>query len=466
MKMPPEPYRIKAIEPIRLLGRTEREDRLRRAGYNIFELVSRDVFIDLLTDSGTSAMSDRQWAGLMQGDEAYAGCRNFEHFEETIRSLTGYTHVLPVHQGRVAENLLFSTLLGPGDFVVSNTHFDTTRANVQHKGGIAVDLPAPEGQDLQSNFPFKGNIDLDALRDFLASHSGQVKACVLTITNNAAGGQPVSLANTRTAREICTAHRVPLFFDAARFAENAYFVKLREDGYAEKSVRQIAQEIFRLGDGCLMSAKKDGLANMGGFMALNDDDLAGRVTELLILIEGFRTYGGMAGRDLEAVARGLEEVTDEDYLAFRTAQVRWLGERITEAGIRIVQPTGGHAVFVDARSVFPRIPPDQFPGHALVVELYREGGIRAVEIGSLMFGCHDTITGTFVPAPHELVRLAIPRRVYTESHLAYVADILHRIRDTRRLETGYKLVHEAKFLRHFTARLAPVVDEKENIVTH
>ena len=463
MKMPPEPYRIKAIESIRLLSRAEREERIQRAGYNIFELVSRDVFIDLLTDSGTSAMSDRQWAGIMLGDESYAGCRNFEHFVETIRSLTGYTHVIPVHQGRVAENLLFSTILAPGDFVVSNTHFDTTRANVQHKGGIAVDLPAPEAKDLQSDFSFKGNIDLAALRDFLAAHASQVKVCIMTITNNAAGGQPVSMANIKAAKEVCAAHRVPFFFDAARFAENAFFIQQRENGYGGKSVRDIAREMFALGDGCLMSAKKDALANIGGFMALNDDDLAGRVTELLILIEGFRTYGGMAGRDLEAVARGLEEVTDEDYLRFRTAQVRWLGLRITEHGIKIVQPTGGHAVFVDARSVFPRIPQDQFPGHALVVELYREGGIRAVEIGSLMFGHRDAMTGEFVPAPYELVRLAVPRRVYTESHLAYVADVLGQIKKTRRLETGYKLIHESKYLRHFTARLAPVAGVEGNV---
>ncbi len=466
MKMPPEPYRIKSIEPISLLPRLEREDRLKQAGYNIFELVSRDVYIDLLTDSGTSAMSDRQWAGLMIGDEAYAGCRNYEHFVEVARSLTGYKHIIPVHQGRVAENLLFSTILEHGDYIVSNTHFDTTRANVQHKGGIAVDFLTPEAKDLQSDYPFKGNIDLDALRVFLAEHPRQVKACIMTVTNNAAGGQPVSMANIKAAREICRSYRVPFYFDSARFAENAYFIQQRESGYANVPVRDIAREMFAQGDGTLMSAKKDGLANMGGFLAVNDDDLSGKLTELLILIEGYRTYGGLAGRDLEAVARGLEEVTDEEYLRFRTAQVRWLGEQICESGIQIVQPTGGHAVFIDACSVFPHIPREQFPGHALVVELYREGGIRAVEIGSLMFGSIDPKTGSFRPAPYELVRLAIPRRVYTESHLRYVVNVLGTIRQHPERNTGYELIYQSKYLRHFTARLAPVAPAEQGAVTH
>jgi tryptophanase len=306
MKMPPEPYRIKAIESISLLPRVEREDRIRQAGYNIFNLVSQDVYIDLLTDSGTSAMSDRQWAGLMMGDEAYAGCRNYEHFVEVVRSLTSYDYVIPVHQGRVAENLLFSTILEGGDYVVSNTHFDTTRANVQHKGGIAVDLLTPEADNLQSDDPFKGNMDIDALRSFLADHPQQVKACIITVTNNAAGGQPVSMANIKATREVCRAHNVPLYFDAARFAENAFFIQQREDGYANIPVRDIAREMFAQADGALMSAKKDGLANIGGFLAVRDEELSAKLTELLILIEGYRTYGGLAGRDLEAVARGLD----------------------------------------------------------------------------------------------------------------------------------------------------------------
>ncbi len=464
MKMPPEPYRIKAIESISLLPRVEREDRIRQAGYNIFNLVSRDVYIDLLTDSGTSAMSDRQWAGLMMGDEAYAGCRNYEHFVEVVRSLTGYDYVIPVHQGRVAENLLFSTILEGGDYVVSNTHFDTTRANVQHKGGIAVDLLTPEADNLQSDEPFKGNMDIDALRTFLADHPQQVKACIITVTNNAAGGQPVSMANIKATREVCRAHNVPLYFDAARFAENAFFIQQRENGYANIPVRDIAREMFAQADGALMSAKKDGLANMGGFLAVRDEELSGKLTELLILIEGYRTYGGLAGRDLEAVARGLEEVTDEDYLKFRPAQVHWLGEKISELGIRVVRPIGGHAVFIDARSVFPRIPREQFPGHVLVVELYREGGIRAVEIGSLMFGAVDPETGKFIPAPYEFVRLAVPRRVYTESHLSYVVDILRKIQDKKDLTTGYKLIYESKYLRHFTARLAPMAPAEQDAV--
>jgi len=466
MKMPPEPFRIKTVEPIRMLNKAERVERIHNAGYNIFELASRDVFIDLLTDSGTSAMSDRQWAGLMMGDEAYAGCKNYEHFVETVRSLTGFAHVLPVHQGRVAENVLFSTILSEGEYVVSNTHFDTTRANVQHKGGIAVDFLIPEARDLQADLPFKGNIDIDALQKFFGEHPGQVKACIMTVTNNAAGGQPVSMANIKAARDVCHQFKVSLYFDAARFAENSYFIKQREDGYRDKSVREIAREMFSLGDGCLVSAKKDGLANMGGFIALNDADLTNRLTELLILIEGFRTYGGMAGRDLEAVALGLEEVTNEDYLKYRTTQVRWFGEKIKETGIKIVQPTGGHAVFIDARSVLPHIPSEQFPGHALVVELYIEGGIRAVEIGSLMFGHVDPNTQKFVPASHELVRLAVPRRVYTESHLGFVADTLGRILEKKNSVHGYKLVYESQYLRHFTARLAPIEPVQEDIVTH
>ncbi len=463
MKMPPEPYRIKSIEPIQLLDRAARDDRLVKAGYNIFGIASRDVFIDLLTDSGTSAMSDRQWAGLMIGDESYAGCRNYEHFIETVGALTGFAHIIPVHQGRVAENLLFSTILDEGDFVVSNTHFDTTRANVEHKGGIAIDLLTPKAKDLKSDFPFKGNIDLDALQKMLADHPGQVKVCVMTVTNNAAGGQPVAMANIKAAYDICGKYNVLLYFDAARFAENAYFIKQRETGYGNKTVREIAREMFTYGDGVLMSAKKDGLANMGGFLALNDTELAGKLTELLILVEGFRTYGGLAGRDLEVVARGLEEVTDEQYLRARTAQVAWLGEKIKELGIGIVEPTGGHAVFIDARTVFPEIPCRQFPGHTLVIELYRQGGIRAVEIGSLMFGHADAETGEFVPAPYELVRLAIPRRVYTESHLAYVVETLDHIRRHKETACGYELVYESKYLRHFTARLAPVAPVNEKL---
>lgn len=450
---PVEPFRIKSIEPIALLARRDREHKLAEAGCNLFNLRAEDVFIDLLTDSGTSAMSERQWGGLMRGDESYAGCRNFFHLEEVVRDLTGYQHVIPTHQGRAAEHLVFSLLLEKGDFVVSNTHFDTTRANVLYRGATPVDLPDPSCDDVSSEYQFKGDIDCARLESFLEEHPGRVKVCVLTITNNSVGGQPLSVANAREASAICRKHHVPLFFDAARFAENAWFVSQREESQRGRPVKEIARTIFDFGDGCLMSAKKDGLVNIGGFIAVRDPEFAARIKEALVIFEGFHTYGGLAGRDLEAVARGLEEVTNPDYLAYRVGQVEWLGNRLADAGATIVRPVGGHAVFIDAGALYPHIPPGEFPGQTLAVAFYREGGIRTVEIGSLMFGEIDPETHEPIYPPHELVRLAIPRRVYTESHLEYVARTFAAIFAKRESAGGFAIEYQSPFLRHFTARL-------------
>jgi len=452
-KHPVEPFRIKSVEPITQLPRRERERRLSDAGFNLFNIRAADVFIDLLTDSGTSAMSERQWGGLLRGDESYAGCRNFFHLEDVVRDITGYAHVVPTHQGRAAEHLVFSMMLEKGDYGVSNTHFDTTRANVLYRGAIPVDLPDPSCADVSSEYPFKGNIDCARLESFLEEHPGRVKVCLLTITNNSVGGQPLSVANARAAAAICRKHHVPLLFDAARFAENAWFVSQREESQSGRPVKEIARTIFDCGDGCLMSAKKDGLANIGGFVAVRDETLAARIKEMLVVFEGFPTYGGLAGRDLEAVARGLEEVTEPSYLAYRVGQVEWLGERLAQEGATIVRPVGGHAVFIDAGALYPHIPPDEFPGHSLAVGFYREGGIRTVEIGSLMFGDTDPQTHLPTHPAHELVRLAIPRRVYTESHLDYVARTFAAICRQRENARGFTIEYQSPFLRHFTARL-------------
>jgi len=452
-KHPVEPFRIKSVEPITQLPRRERERRLSDAGFNLFNIRAADVFIDLLTDSGTSAMSERQWGGLLRGDESYAGCRNFFHLEDVVRDITGYAHVVPTHQGRAAEHLVFSMMLEKGDYVVSNTHFDTTRANVLYRGAIPVDLPDPSCADVSSEYPFKGNIDCARLESFLEEHPGPVKVCLLTITNNSVGGQPLSVANARAAAAICRKHHVPLLFDAARFAENAWFVSQREESQSGRPVKEIARTIFDCGDGCLMSAKKDGLANIGGFIAVRDETLAAQIKEMLVVFEGFPTYGGLAGRDLEAVARGLEEVTDPSYLAYRVGQVEWLGERLAQEGATIVRPVGGHAVFIDAGALYPHIPPDEFPGHSLAVGFYREGGIRTVEIGSLMFGDTDPQTHLPTHPAHELVRLAIPRRVYTESHLDHVTRTFAGIYRQRESARGFAIEYQSPFLRHFTARL-------------
>jgi tryptophanase len=459
MRFPAEPFRIKVVEPIRRVTREERERLIAEAGLNIFAVPADSIYIDLLTDSGTSAMSDHQWAGLMMGDESYAGSKNFFHFRDAVRSIFGYPHVIPTHQGRVAENLLFTTLLKPGDAVPNNIHFDTTRANVEHQGAEALDLVVDEGLDPQVDRPFKGNLDPAKLERVLTERRGRVPLVMVTVTNNSGGGQPVSMANIREVSAVCRRHGVPLFFDACRFAENCWFIQQREPGYADKSVREIAREMFSHGDGCTMSAKKDGLVNIGGFLAMKDGEWAERITNLLILIEGFPTYGGLAGRDLEAIARGLGEVLDEDYLAYRITQVAHLGELLEQGGVPIVKPVGGHAVYIDAKRMFPHIPQSQYPGQALVVALYRDHGIRAVEVGSLMFGHPDPKTGAMVWPRLELVRLAVPRRVYTTEHMRYVAESVIEIHRQRDRLKGLRLTYEAPVLRHFTARLEELSGE-------
>ncbi|MBI5710837.1 MAG: tryptophanase [Candidatus Eisenbacteria bacterium] len=454
MRLPAEPFRIKVVEPLRRVSREERERLIREAGLNIFAVPADSISVDLLTDSGTSAMSDRQWAGLMMGDESYAGSRNFFHFRDTVREIFGYPHVIPTHQGRMAENLLFSTVLKKGDVVPNNSHFDTTRANVEHQGAEARDLVIAEALDPVRHHPFKGNLDPVRLDRTLGELGRErVPLVMITITNNSGGGQPVSIANVREVRAVCDRHRVPLFFDACRFAENSWFIREREPGYANRSIREIARELFSYGDGCTMSAKKDGLVNIGGFLAMKNAEWAERITNLLILVEGFPTYGGLAGRDLEAMAIGLEEVLHEDYLAFRIGQVAHLGEMLEQAGVPIVKPVGGHAVYLDARAFLPHVPQSQYPGQALVVALYREFGIRAVEVGSLMFGHRDSQTGEMAYPQLELVRLAVPRRVYTTEHMRFVAESVIELYQQRDRLKGLRITYEAPVLRHFTARL-------------
>ena len=443
-----EPFRIKSVEPIRWTTREQRENLLRAAHYNLFLLPADDVLIDLLTDSGTGAMSTHQWAAVMEGDESYAGSRSFDRFKASVQGIFGYTHVIPTHQGRAAERILFHVMCKKGDLVPNNTHFDTTRANVESVGAEAVDLLLPEGGQPETVLPFKGNMDVAALEELIVRVGRErVPLVMLTVTNNSGGGQPVSMENARAVSAVCHKHGIPLYFDACRFAENAYFIKLREPGYADKTPKQIAQEMFSLGDGCTMSAKKDGMANIGGFLCTNDDILARQEKDLLILTEGYPTYGGLAGRDLEAIAVGLQEALEEDYLRYRIASTAYLGNNIAEHGVPIVQPPGGHAIYIDAKAFLPHIPVDQFPGVALAAELYLEGGIRSVEIGSLMFAS---------AARMELVRLAIPRRVYTQSHIDYVVEIILRVWARRAQIKGLRLTYEAPFLRHFTAHLEPV----------
>ena len=450
IEFPAEPYRIKSIEPIRLISREQREQKIKEARFNIFKIRAEDIYIDFLTDSGTSAMSDNQWAGIMMGDESYAGCRNYYHFEETIRSITGFKHIIPTHQGRAAEHLLFSNILKPGSMVPSNTHFDTTRANIEFLNGEAADFVIEEGKNPGLVHPFKGNIDLSQLESFVKKNREQIPIGMMTITNNSGGGQPVSLENIKKASEIFHSHGIPFFIDACRYAENCYFIKTREKGQQNRTIKEIAREIFSYADGCTMSAKKDGLANIGGFVCVNDDELRTKITNNLILFEGFRTYGGLAGRDLEAIARGLLEALDERYLEHRVGQIKGFGDLLLAEGIPIIKPTGGHAVFVDAAGFLPDIPRGQFPAWALTVALYRAGGIRAVEIGTVMFGKKDS-TGKEVFPTLELVRMAIPRRVYTESHFKNVATIFKQIAANRNSVKGLKIIYEPPFLRHFTA---------------
>ena len=444
-----EPFRIKTVEPIRRTTREERQRLLAAAGYNLFLIPSTDILIDLLTDSGTGAMSTEQWAAIMRGDESYAGSPSFTRFRESIEAIFGFRHVIPTHQGRAAERILFSVMCKKGDVVPNNTHFDTTRANCEFVGAEALDLPIPEARQPSLIHPFKGNMDVARLEETIARVGRQrIPLVMLTVTNNSGGGQPVSMENIRAVKQVCSRHGIPLYIDACRFAENAYFIKLREPGYAQKTPREIAQEIFRHADGCTMSAKKDGLANIGGFLCTNDDAIAQQEKDLLILTEGFPTYGGLAGRDLEAIAVGLNEVLEEDYLNYRIVSTAYLGNHIAKEGVPIVQPPGGHAIYIDARAFLPHVPPAQFPGVALAGELYIEGGIRSVEIGTLMFGEHATM---------DLVRLAIPRRVYTQSHIDYVIEVILEVWRRRADIRGLELTHQAPFLRHFTARFRPLV---------
>jgi len=443
-----EPFRIKTVEPILWTTRPEREQLLRAAYYNLFLLPAEDVLIDLLTDSGTGAMSTKQWAAIMQGDESYAGSKSYDHFRDSVQEIFGYRHVIPTHQGRAAERILFSVMCKKGDVVPNNTHFDTTRANVEFVGAEAVDLLISAGKHPESIHPFKGNMDVAALEDLIHRVGrDRVPLVMLTVTNNSGGGQPVSMKNVQQVSALCRRFEIPLYFDACRFAENAYFIKLREPGYERKTPKQIAQQMFSYGDGCTMSAKKDGMANIGGFLCTNNDVLAQQEKNLLILTEGYPTYGGLAGRDLEAIAVGVQEALEEDYLRYRIASTAYLGNHIAAQGVPIVQPPGGHAVYLDARAFLPHIPPEQFPGVALAAELYLEGGIRSVEIGTLMFGA---------AAKMDLVRLAIPRRVYTQSHIDYVVEVILEVWKKRERIQGLKLSYEAPFLRHFTARLEPV----------
>jgi tyrosine phenol-lyase len=443
-----EPFRIKSVEPIRGTSRAERQKLIEDAGYNLFLVPSEAILIDLLTDSGTSAMSTEQWAAVMRGDESYAGSPSFTRFRNSVQSIFGLRHVIPTHQGRAAERILFNVMCKKGDIVPNNTHFDTTRANCEFVGAKAMDLPIPEAKEPALLHPFKGNMDTARLSELIEREGPKkIPLVMLTVTNNSGGGQPVSLANIREVKQICKKHGIPLYIDACRFAENAYFIKLREPGYSGKTPREIAREMFSYADGCTMSAKKDGLANIGGFLCTNDDILAQQEKDLLILTEGFPTYGGLAGRDLDAIAVGLNEALEEEYLQYRIASTAFLGNHISKEGVPIVLPPGGHAIYIDARAFLPHIPVSQFPGVALGVELYLEGGIRSVEIGTLMFGEHASM---------DLVRLAIPRRVYTQSHIEYVVEVILDVWRRREKIPGYELVQHAPFLRHFTARLKPL----------
>jgi len=450
-----EPFKIKMVEPIRMTTRPDREARIREAGYNVFGLHTDDVLIDLLTDSGTGSMSMDQWAGMIRGDEGYAGARSFYRFQQVVRDLTGLTHIIPAHQGRAAERILFGVAVQKGDVVPNNTHFDTTRANIEFQGAEALDL-VPD-VDTEAYAPFKGNMDTDRLRHVLATTPRErVPLVMLTVTNNATGGQPVSMANIKEVRAICDDFGVPLFFDACRFAENAWFIKLREPGYAEKPLRDIAREMFSYCDGATMSAKKDAIVNIGGFLAMNSDSLADRARTMLILTEGFPTYGGLAGRDLEAIAQGLDEVLDEDYMRYRIASTAYLGNHLDALGVPILKPTGGHAIYVDAGRMLPHLAPKHLPGKSLEVELYLEGGIRACEIGTVMFGKTDPVTHEQHPARHELVRLAIPRRVYTQSHVDYVIEVFEQLVTRKDTFRGFTFDRESPVLRHFTSTFRPL----------
>ncbi len=449
-----EPFRIKSVEPIRLSTESERAAALQAAHYNPFLLDSDQVIIDLLTDSGTSAMSVEQWAGVMVGDEAYAGSRSWQRMERAVHDLTGMAHVLPTHQGRAAERIIYGHLGGAGKVFISNTHFDTTRANIEFSGATALDIPIAVGRDPRAEHPFKGNMDTVALEQLLREHAGHIGAVILTVTNNTGGGQPVSLANAAEVSRLCRAHGVLFLLDCCRIAENAWFIKDREAGMEALGYREIAQRMFALADGAVMSAKKDAFANMGGFLALRDEALAAACTNLLIITEGFSTYGGLSGRDMEAIAIGLVEIFDPHYLEYRIRSTTFLGDHLHALGVPLMRPIGGHAVYVDAKALYPQIPVTEYPGQALVCELYQLAGIRCVEIGSVMFGTYGE-DGALVPAAMELVRLAIPRRVYTQSHIEYVAETFEEVLRRREATRGYRIVKEPRFLRHFSAHFAP-----------
>jgi tryptophanase len=452
-----EPFRVKSVEPLRFTTREERQEALTRAGWNLFRLPARDVIIDLLTDSGTGAMSAEQWAALMRGDESYAGSASFDRFRAVVQELTGYPEVIPTHQGRAAERILFAATTTAGDVVPNNTHFDTTRANVEFQGAEALDVLCPEGGDLHLDAPFKGNVDIDRLRAVIDQRGrDRVPMVMVTVTNNSGGGQPVSLANLREVRAVCDEFGIPLFLDAARFAENAWFIVQRENGHGDRHPRDVAKEMFALADGCTVSLKKDGLGNIGGLLAMKDPNLAAECRNLLILTEGFPTYGGLAGRDLDALAQGLEEVTDPDYLRYRARTAEYLAEKAWEAGVPTVRPPGGHAVYLDAGALLPHIPPHELPAQALAVELYLEGGVRGVEIGTLMFGRPRSDGGPDDAARHELVRLALPRRVYTQSHVDYVGEVVAAVAERTEAMRGFRIVEQPPWLRHFTATLEPL----------
>ncbi|MDP9043109.1 MAG: tryptophanase [Bacteroidota bacterium] len=456
MKTIIEPFKIKSVEPIYFNTIEDRKIVLENAFYNPFLIRSNDVLIDLLTDSGTSAMSSSQWAGIMNGDESYAGSPSFFRFEKTIQEITGMKWIIPTHQGRASEKILFSILGGRGKYFLSNTLFDTTRANIEFSGAEGIDLICEEGKQPGIAAPFKGNMDVIALKKTIEEKgSANIPLCILTVTNNSGGGQPVSMQNIKEVRRICSEYKIPLFIDACRFAENSYFIKLREQGYHDKPVSEIAKELFSNADGCTMSAKKDAFANIGGFLAMQDEGLALKCRNLLVITEGFPTYGGLAGRDLEAISIGLKEVLEENYLEYRIRSIEYLANKLTAAGVPIMQPAGGHAVYIDAKSFVSHIPVDQYPGQALVGALYLHGGIRSVEIGSLMFGKYDS-KKNLVPAQMELVRLAIPRRVYTQSHIDYVAEVIIDVFNERNKIKGLRIIEEAAILRHFTAKLEPI----------
>lgn len=451
-----EPFKIKMVEPLTVTTEAYRTEALKKAGYNTFLLRSDDVFIDLLTDSGTGAMSDKQWSGIMMGDESYAGARSWEHLETVVKELTGMEYILPTHQGRAAERILYSILGGPGKLFISNTHFDTTRANIEYTGAKAIDIVCAEGKDNEIDLPFKGNIDLEKLEKLLSEKDSEtIGAVIMTVTNNSSGGQPVSMENMKAVRRMCDKYGVMMVIDGCRIAENSYFVKHREAAYSERTYEEIAREMLNLGDAFVMSAKKDGLVNMGGLLTVKDEALSVQCRSLLIISEGFTTYGGLSGRDMEALAIGLKEVFDKDYLHYRIRSTAYLGEHLRAKGIPVVWPIGGHAVYIDAKKLYSNIPIEEYPGQALVLDLYLKGGIRCVEVGSVMFGKYDQ-EGKLIPAANELVRLAIPRRVYTQSHLDYVLDIFDDILELKDRKHGVKITYEPPFLRHFTAHFEPI----------